>query len=277
MISPTCAEMHLGAPFLEIQTQPTLFLEVLDSYEDCGLWDHLSVDGDMEWICEGIAAGSLSIAHDGSYMAMEAPELCSAGVVIFCSASKNWLKASVAERLAVASNYCSELLGVVIALLILWAASVTLKLPLLSVMLHCDNRGVISHGNSLLVSLSKKQRQADLIRYMKHLASMQHPIWEWVKGHAEERKGWRRYSISEQMNNQADKLAKSALLHTILGRDVISGGFPFELVNMKVSDERVSGSPCQALEASWGYRAARSLFSKKKHYPTRRFSPGVVG
>jgi hypothetical protein len=48
MISPTCAEMYLGAPFLEIQTQSTLFLEVLDSYEDCGLWDQLFFDGDGE-------------------------------------------------------------------------------------------------------------------------------------------------------------------------------------------------------------------------------------
>ncbi len=58
------------------------------------------------------------------------------------------------------------------------------------------------------------------------------------------------------MNNQADKLAKSALLHAILGWVMISGVFPFELVNVKVSGKRVSGSPCQALEASWGYRAA---------------------
>jgi hypothetical protein len=262
MISPTCAEMHLGAPFPEIQTQPTLFLEVLASYEDCSLWDHLSVDGDGEWICEGIAAGSLSIAHDGSYMATEAPELCSAGVVIFCSASKNWLKASVAEWLVVASNYPGELLGAVIALLILRAASVTLELPLPSVVLHCDNRGVISHGNLPLVSLSEKQRQADLIWYMKHLASTQGPIWEWVKGHAVERKGWHRCSILEQMNDQADKQVKSAVLHPISGGDVISSNFPFELVNVKVSGKRVSGSPCQAMEASLGYRTARSLFSE---------------
>ena len=78
-----------------------------------------------------------------------------------------------------------------------------------------------------------------------------------------ERKGWRRCSIPEQMNNQADKPAKSALLHAILGGDVISGDFPYELVNMKVSGKQVSGSPCQALEASWGYRAAQSLFSEK--------------
>jgi hypothetical protein len=65
------------------------------------------------------------------------------------------------------------------------------------------------------------------------------------------------------MNNQADKLAKLALLHAILGGDVISGDFPFKLVNVKVSGEWVSGSPRQALEASWGYRTARSLFSEK--------------
>jgi hypothetical protein len=65
------------------------------------------------------------------------------------------------------------------------------------------------------------------------------------------------------MNDQADKLAKSALLHAISGGDVISGDFPFDLVNVKVSGEQVSGSPCQALEESWGYRAAQSLFSEK--------------
>jgi hypothetical protein len=102
-------------------------------------------------------------------------------------------------------------------------------------------------------------------RYTQHLASTQwqRPIWEWVEGHAVESKGWRRCSIPEQMNDQADKLAKLALLQAISGGDMISGDFPFELVNVKVSGERVGGFPCQALEASWGYCAAQSLFSEK--------------
>jgi hypothetical protein len=70
------------------------------------------------------------------------------------------------------------LMPLVISLLILWAASVTLKVPLPSVVLHCDNCGVNGHGNLPLVSLPEKQRQADLIWYMKHLANMLQPMWE---------------------------------------------------------------------------------------------------
>jgi hypothetical protein len=163
--------MHSSAPFPEIPAQTMLFMEVLKSYEDCGLWEHLSVDGDGEWICEKTATGSLIIAHNGSYMALKAPDLCSAGVVLFCKMSKKWLKDFVTERLEVASNYCSKHLGTLISLLILRAASVTLDLLIQTVVLHCDNHSVINHGNLPLVSLPKKQRQADLIRHIKHLAS----------------------------------------------------------------------------------------------------------
>jgi hypothetical protein len=171
MISCACAEMHSSAPFSEIPAQSMLYMEVLKSYEDCGQWEHLSVDGDGEWIHEGMASESLIIAHDGSYMALEAPDLSSAGVVIFCKMSKKWLKASVAERLEVASNYHGKFLGTLIALLILRATSVTPDLPIQTIILHCNNHGVINHSKLLLVSLPEKQRQADLIQHVKHLAS----------------------------------------------------------------------------------------------------------
>jgi hypothetical protein len=70
MISRTCAEMHASAPFPAIPAQPTLFMEVLKSYEDCGLCEHISVDGDGERIHEGMARVSLVITHDGSYMVL---------------------------------------------------------------------------------------------------------------------------------------------------------------------------------------------------------------
>ena len=43
----------------------------------------------------------------------------------------------------------------------------------------------------------------------------------------------------------------------------MKGDFPFEIVKLKLSGKRVSGSPRQALEANWGYCAARSLFDPK--------------
>jgi hypothetical protein len=153
MISGTCAELHSSAFHLEPMILPTSFMEVLHSYGHIGLWEHLTIDGDWEWIREGMIRGSLVCAHDGSYMALEAVDLSSAGVIVFCASTKQWFKASLAERSTFTSNYCGKLLGALMSLLILQAASALLLPPLHSVVLHCDNRRVITHGNSLLISL----------------------------------------------------------------------------------------------------------------------------
>jgi hypothetical protein len=157
MISKTCAELHSSAFHPEPMMLPTLFLDVLHSYGHIGLWEHLTVYRDGEWICKGIIWGSQVCAHNSSYMALKVVDLSSAGVVVFCASTKQWLKASHAKRSTFAGNYRGELLGALMSLLILWVASSLLLPPLHLVVLHCDNRGVITHGNSLLTSLPEKQ------------------------------------------------------------------------------------------------------------------------
>jgi hypothetical protein len=114
-----------------------------------------------------------------------------------------------------------------------------------TVVLHCDNRGVNSHGNSKLRSLPEKQRQADHIRHIKHISqTMQVQVkWEWVEGHAVERKGRHRSTVPECLNDQADKLAKAALLLAISGGIAYEGEYPFEMVSIKLTEQGVSGSP----------------------------------
>ena len=223
------------------------------------------MDGDGSWIGDGIAAGTLVIAHDGSYMPSLMPDLCSAGVILYCSTSKQWLKASVSERSDASSNYRGELLGAVLSLLILRAASASLDHLSPTTTLHCDNRGVIQHCNSPHTTLPEKQKQSDLIRLLKYLGGTNRTrtIWEWVEGHAVERKGRRHSSLPERLNDQADRLAKTALLSAIAGGHVMTGNFPFEVVKIEISGKRVCGSPRQALEADWGYRSARKLFHDK--------------
>jgi hypothetical protein len=84
--------------------------------------------------------------------------------------------------------------------------------------------------------------------------------WEWVKGHAAERKGKKICSLPDRLNYQADRLAKNALLLAIAGGSIISGDFPFESVKFKLKDTRVSGSFRHSLEADWGYPTAQTLF-----------------
>jgi hypothetical protein len=170
MISDSCAELHSTAPYPVAPIPPVSFKDVLFSYGHIELWEQMSMDGNGEWIREGITNETLVIAHDGSYTSTDSTTLCSAGVVILCTATKQWLKASLAERSLCASNYRGELLGALMALFILQAASSHLPPTTTTVVLHCDNKGVNSHGNSKLRSLPEKQRQADLIRHIKHIS-----------------------------------------------------------------------------------------------------------
>ena len=67
--------------------------------------------------------------------------------------------------------------------------------------------------------------------------------WEWVEGHAVERKGRHRSTVPECLNDQADKLAKAALLLAISGGIAYEGEYPFEMVSIKLTEQGVSGSP----------------------------------
>ena len=119
MSTATRAVLHSRSPQLCIHTIPTTFCETLESYGNLSLWQNLSYDSNGEWIWEGLEAGSLSIAHDMSYMPKELMTLSSAGIIIYCRNIKQWLKVLVMEHSKAASNYRGELLGAVLALLIL--------------------------------------------------------------------------------------------------------------------------------------------------------------
>ncbi len=161
------------------------------------------------------------------------------------------------------TNFCpkattdhGKILGTAVALLILRAASVPLDTPFPTTFLHCNNHGVISHSNSSLTVLLKKQQQANLIRLIKYLGGSNRcrTLWEWVEGHSVERKGRRHSSLPERLNDQGDKLTKRALVHAIAIRHVMRGDFPFEVVKFKLLGQQMCGSPRQALEAGWRCR-----------------------
>jgi hypothetical protein len=192
MTSNERAVLHSRTPICIPVSRPTSFLSALENYGNPSLWANISVDGDGEWIRAGIKANTLVIAHDSSYMPEQSTILCSAGIIIYCQHTFQWLKASIVKKSKAASNYRGELLGAVMALLIIRAATVSVTIPQLCMTLFCDNNGVISHGNSPWSSLPEKQQQADLIHLLKNLSTSSiYPIlWKWVEGHAVERKGW---------------------------------------------------------------------------------------
>ena len=136
-ISCDCAEMHSKTPVpLAIEGHLNRFIKTLRMYGNNSLWENLSIDGDGDWIWQEMVAGSICITHNGSYMANDATHLCSAGIIMYCRTTRQWLKASVAEQLVSESNYRGELLQAVLSTLILKAASDTTTT--IRTVLHCD-------------------------------------------------------------------------------------------------------------------------------------------
>jgi hypothetical protein len=87
MTSETVAVLHSIA-LMPISLPPVVdFGTVLAGFGNPSLWQNLHYDGDGSWIRTGLSAGSICIAHDGSYMSEQSQELCSAGVVFYCRTS----------------------------------------------------------------------------------------------------------------------------------------------------------------------------------------------
>jgi hypothetical protein len=97
MTSNERAVLHSRTPICVTTSLLTSFLSALENYGNPSLWANLNVDGDGEWSWAGIEANTLVIAHDGSYMPEQSTNLCSAGVIIYCRHTSQWLKASIVE------------------------------------------------------------------------------------------------------------------------------------------------------------------------------------
>ena len=170
------------------------------------------------------------IVHDGSYMPDVTTEVSLAGVYVYCTRSKRKAKCMVAEKSCDASNYRAEILGAIVAQLIIRAASHGSSARYQSVKIYCDNLGVLSHGSNPSTSLGENQAQADLLRCLKQLVreNPMDPIFGWVEGHAVERKGWALCLIQERLNDRADNLAKRALIAGYAADEYTENDLTFE-------------------------------------------------
>ena len=243
----------------------TSFLDTLHSWPNQSLWKYFKCDGDGEWIRRAIILGTLTFVHDGSYMRQVAPKLCSAGFVLSCSRSGMQATGTLVEYNDSANNYRAEALGAAAGLLVIKAATERC-FNYLDVVAHCDNMGIVKHGNSPGTPCPEKQVHADLIILIKKLIQGLPCRLEYkhVFGHLDEILRWDQLSLVQKLNVLCDSLAKRALMAAIVNRDFIDSGFPFEDIVMMCGPSKVVSSPVKGIYQWWGYRVARDFFHSKK-------------
>ncbi len=98
---------------------PQNFLEVLQSWGNTWLLEHLSITGGFNLLHEAIKDGTLVAVTDGSYIHKLYPNLCSAAFVMNCAKGWGCLIGFFLEALLVANAYRGELLGLMAIHLIL--------------------------------------------------------------------------------------------------------------------------------------------------------------
>ena len=105
MVSNTRAVLHSLSVLPNATNEHQTLLAALHTLENPTLWENMHINGDGEWIQEGLLHGTLSIAHDGSFTQEKLVDLCSAAVIIFCPASNQWAKVLVVEHSESADNF----------------------------------------------------------------------------------------------------------------------------------------------------------------------------
>ena len=243
------------------------FTEALEEYNTPSLWKHMlySTDPD-EWLYNSICNGTTVVVHDGSYMPKMTTEVCSAAVIICDKESGEWLSCVIAEKSSSADNYRGEILGGVMALLLIKAATTGRVEPDYPLNCHCDNMGVVKHAHHPDWTLRENQAQADVLSLMKHITTILSTTVKYhhVKSHQLKHKTFEQLDYISQKNELCDVMAKEHLIYAFLEGDCISDNFPYEQVVFEVDNEKVTSSPTKSIHKYWSFKTARALYHNKK-------------
>jgi hypothetical protein len=107
------------APCADPSPSLLTFLDVLQTWGNTWLWEHMTVTGGVTWISKLITHSTLVAVTDGSYIRELFPNLCSAVFVLECSAGCGIIVGSFLKSLLVANANRGELLGLMAIHLIL--------------------------------------------------------------------------------------------------------------------------------------------------------------
>jgi hypothetical protein len=148
----------------------TSFLNYIYSLRNQSLWDYLEIDDSCEWLLPSLLSGNLVVCNDGSYMPKLSRTACSGAFssgafILHCTATGKEIKGCFCDDSPNGDNYRGELLGGLGPLLLLKVAFSTsaasrmdqATIQLSSQSLHCDNKGVINHGNNPTATLRSEQ------------------------------------------------------------------------------------------------------------------------
>ena len=232
---------------LELQAKPTQaptsFLDILQSWGNTWLWEHLQVTGGTSWIHGSITNRSLVAVTDGSYIREIYPNLCSAVFVLECSKGQGQIVGAVLEALLVANTYRGELLGLMAIHLILLSMN----------KMHIDLSGSVEIVSDCLGALKcvtnlppnripSRCHHSDILKtilvHFRDLSFMTY--YSHIKVHQDDNTTFAQLSRKVQLNCICDHSAKQRIAIDGAEGHVLSHMFPLEPICIFVDNEKMT-------------------------------------
>lgn len=264
--------LHSTCDIFQSNTNRSTFIDCLKDISSKSFWENIEIDGDGDRIIKSVLQGTLVIGMDGSYM----PKLtaCLGAFIMHCTNTGLEVKGCMADASPNADNYRGEFLGALGPLLVLLAvlmANPQVHCSQVRLDLHCDNKGVVTHGNQSQATIKADQVQADLFRLQKIYSRVLplHLQWHHVNGHSDDTNSFTNLSLVQQLNVRCDEMACKHLLRSIRLGTFMDPVFSDEDITLLIESTKVRSSVRKEIYKHWVKLTARNLFRRRdKVIPT---------
>jgi len=254
--------------------QPSTFLEVLESWGNTWLWEHVTVTGGTEWIHLSIHDGSLVAVTDGSYIRELYPKLCSAAFVIECANGRGRIVGSFSERLKVANAYRGELLGLMAIHLMLLSVNKVHPTLTGSVEIVSDCLGAMNRVSSLPpYRIPSRCRHSDILKNILvncgDLTFTTH--YSHIKAHQDDLTPFHNLNRKAQLNCICDHAAKFRIIKD--GQEEAASGqlFPLETIGVFVRGEKMTSDTGGQIRYWAHHQIARKYYHDQKILSNEQF------
>ena len=153
--------------FYEHAENDRSFLDILNSYGGEWMWKDLHMNEDSSWVAECLENNTLVCVTDGLYQKELAPELCSAGWILYCRKSEKCIAGTLVEKSKYASSYRGELLGLLAIRLFLLAVEEYHGVATDGSGLVCDNKAALYTFSKESKRVPAGQANTDIQRVLR--------------------------------------------------------------------------------------------------------------
>jgi hypothetical protein len=255
------------APCAAPATLPQTFLEVLETWGNTWLWEHMTVTGGVTWISELITQVSLVAVTDGSYIHELFPNLCLAAFVLECSAGRGRIIGSFSKSLHVANTYRGELLGLM-----------AIHLILLSIYeIHCNLSGSVEIVFGCLRALNRvtylppyripsRCQHSDILKnILVHCRDLTFTIYYLhIKAHQDDNVSFNKLSRKAQLNCICNHTAKQRIATERMEGAIPGQMFPLNPIGLFVQGKNMSSETGGRIHFWVQHQLARTFYNDWK-------------